>query len=381
MTTPRAPAAPDPVERLLVQIGAAVNMRALYAPGHPNLVRAIAQLQAALRAACDARKQDGITFLIVGEDVILDDRPLRRGGMYHDQFVRTLTRRGVERLTLARGLPADECAGFLDSMAIGGTPQTSDHVTVGNVEVRATADAKQGDQKKEEEELALSERVDAAREAYTAFRADRRAGLRRLEQIVWSMMDALSQATREVLPLSPLKSHDEYTFVHSVNVSLLTLAQARALGFREERLHAIGTAALLHDIGKLKIPLEVLNKPGKLEGQDWAVMQGHTVLGAQHLCGVEGEHPLAILVAYEHHMRFDGEPSYPVPKRARRPSLAAQLTSISDVFDAICTTRPYSKAQPKQVAVGILRKRAGTWHDPFLLGNFARIVGVAEAEG
>jgi putative nucleotidyltransferase with HDIG domain len=376
MTTPRTPAAPDPVERLIVQIGAAVNMRALYAPGHPNLERAIAQLQAALRAACDARQQDGVTFLIVGEDVILDERPLRRGGMYHDQFVKTLTRRGVERLTLARGLPTAECAGFLDSMAIGGLPRTSDHVIVGNVEVRATADSPEGDDG-QDEQVGLSERVDAAREGYTAFRADRRAGLRRLEQVVWSMMDALSQATREVLPLAPLKSHDEYTFVHSVNVSLLTLAQARTLGFRQDRLHAIGTAALLHDIGKLKVPLEVLNKPGKLEGQDWAVMQGHTVLGAQHLCGVEGEHPLAILVAYEHHMRFDGQPSYPVPKRARRPSLAAQLTSISDVFDAICTTRPYSKAQPKEVAVGILRNRAGTWHDAFLVGGFARLLGVA----
>ncbi|MGE0453831.1 MAG: HD-GYP domain-containing protein [Vicinamibacteria bacterium] len=376
MTTPRAPAAPDPVERLIVQIGAAVNMRALYAPGHPNLERAIAQLQSALRAACDARRQDGVTFLIVGEDVILDERPLRRGGMYHDQFVKTLTRRGVERLTLARGLPAEECASFLDSMAIGGTPQTSDHVIVGNVEIRASGDSPEagGEQ---DEAAGLSERVDAAREGYTAFRADRRAGLRRLEQIVWSMMDALSRATREVLPLAPLKSHDEYTFVHSVNVSLLTLAQARALGFQQERLHAIGTAALLHDIGKLKVPLEVLNKPGKLEGREWTLMQGHTVLGAQHLCGVEGEHPLAILVAYEHHLRFDGQPSYPVPKRSRRPSLAAQVTAISDVFDAICTTRPYSNARPKDVAFGILRQRAGSWHDPFLLGNFARILGLA----
>ena len=206
--------------------------------------------------------------------------------------------------------------------------------------------------------------VDGARDAFTEFRTDRRGGLVRLEQVVWSLMDALQRATREILPLAPLKTHDDYTFVHSVNVSLLTLAQARSFGIEGARLHAIGLAAFLHDIGKLKIPLEVLNKPGKLEGDEWRIMMGHAQEGATHLCGVEGSHPLAILVAYEHHMRYDGQPNYPVPRIGRRPTLASQMTSISDVYDAICTTRPYAKARSREFAVKRAHRARGHLPQP-----------------
>jgi response regulator RpfG family c-di-GMP phosphodiesterase len=74
-------------------------------------------------------------------------------------------------------------------------------------------------------------------------------------------------------------------------------------------------------------------------------------------------------------MRYDGKPNYPVPRAARRPTLASQLTAISDVFDAICTMRPYHKARAREVALGIIRERVGTFHDPALAGNFARVIG------
>jgi len=228
-------------------------------------------------------------------------------------------------------------------------------------------------------EALTAQSVDGARDAFTEFRTDRRGGLVRLEQVVWSLMDALQRATREILPLAPLKTHDDYTFVHSVNVSLLTLAQARSFGIEGARLHAIGLAAFVHDIGKLRIPLEVLNKPGKLEGDEWRIMMSHAQEGATHLCGVEASHPLAILVAYEHHMRYDGQPNYPVPRVGRRPTLASQMTSISDVYDAICTTRPYARARSRDFAVKVLTERVGTFHSPGLVANFVRMVGRADA--
>jgi HD-GYP domain-containing protein (c-di-GMP phosphodiesterase class II) len=227
-------------------------------------------------------------------------------------------------------------------------------------------------------EALTAQSVDSARDAFTEFRTDRRGGLVRLEQVVWSLMEALQRATREILPLAPLKTHDEYTFVHSVNVSLLTLAQARSFGIEGARLHAIGLAAFLHDVGKLRIPLEVLNKPGKLEGEEWRLMMSHAQEGATHLCGVEGSHPLAILVAYEHHMRYDGRPNYPVPRIGRRPTLASQMTSISDVYDAICTTRPYAKARSREFALSVLSGRVGTFHSPALVANFVRMVGAGD---
>jgi len=363
------------VDRLISQIGAAIAMRALYAAGHPNVVRAVARSLQAVDEALAARRRDDITLLVVGNDLVVDQRPLHKASLYHEQFVKALTRRGVERLTLARGLTSAECELFLEAMAVGGAPQSSEHIVVGQVEVKAIA----GLEGEEHPEKLTLEALDEARDAFTQLRQDRRIALRRLDGIVWGLMDGLASATREVIPLAPLKSHDEYTFVHSVNVSLLTLAQARAFGIAGDKLHSIGLAAMLHDIGKLRVPLEVLNKPGKLEGDEWKLMMGHAEMGARQLCGIDGALPLAILVAYEHHMRFDGQPSYPRPRSPRPPNLASQMTSISDVFDAICTTRPYSQAKPKGVAIGILKNRAGTWHDPLLIANLARIVGVEPA--
>jgi putative nucleotidyltransferase with HDIG domain len=341
------------------------------------VVRHVERLIEAVTAACEERRKDALTFLVVGRDLVVENQPLRRGGLHHDQFIRVLARRDVERLTIARGVTPDECVAFLTPMVTGDIPQSSPHIIVGYVEVRTAAAEAAGPGTAEPAgaETLTTESVERARDAYTEFRSDRHAGLWRLEEIVWSMMDALSTATREVLPLAPLKNHDDYTFVHSVNVSLLTLAQARSLGIAGDTLHAVGVAALLHDIGKLKIPLEVLNKPGKLEGEEWNIMKSHAEVGALHLCGIEATYPLAVLVAYEHHMRYDGKPNYPVPRVARRPTLASQLTSISDVYDAICTMRPYHKARARQVALGIITERVGTFHDPVLVGNFARVIG------
>jgi hypothetical protein len=336
--------------------------------------------------------KDSITFLVVGQDLVVESQPLRTGSLYHQQFIRALTRRNVERLTIGSEVDTEECVRFLTPMALGGAPVSTRHIVVGRVELLSPdglalgrggggaggggGGGGAGGADDSAIELLTAQSVDGARDAFTEFRSDRKGGLVRLEQVVWSLMDALQRATREILPLAPLKTHDDYTFVHSVNVSLLTLAQARSFGIEGSRLHAIGLAAFLHDIGKLKIPLEVLNKPGKLEGEEWRIMMSHAQEGATHLCGVETVHPLAILVAYEHHMRYDGQPNYPIPRVNRRPTLASQLTSISDVYDAICTTRPYAKARSREFALQVITGRVGTFHSPALVANFVRMVRV-----
>jgi HD-GYP domain-containing protein (c-di-GMP phosphodiesterase class II) len=343
VTGAAVPGGPSAIERLIAHIAGAINMRSLYAADHPAVTRHVERLIESVTAACEERRKDSLTFLVVGRDLVLENQPLRKGGLHHEQFIRVLARRGVERLTIARGVDPAECVAFLNPMVMGGVPRSSAHIIVGNVEVRTAGVEPAGAEPLEmpAAEALTSESVDRARDAYTEFRSDRRAGLWRLEEIVWSLMDALSTATREALPLAPLKSHDDYTFVHSVNVSLL-------------------------------------NKPGKLEGEEWAIMKSHAEVGALHLAGIEGSYPLAILVAYEHHMRYDGKPNYPLTRVPRKPTLASQMTAISDVFDAICTMRPYHKARARSVALGILRDRVGTFHHPALVANFVRLIGAEE---
>jgi HD-GYP domain-containing protein (c-di-GMP phosphodiesterase class II) len=360
---------PSALDRLIVQIAAAINTRALYAAAHPRVAQAVQAVVEALAASCTERREADVTFLIVGDDLVVDQRPLRTGGLFQQNFVHTLRRRGVERLTLARGLPREECAAFVDAMAEGRAPSNSPHVIVGSVQL-ATAQDHGGSGPAP----VSAKQLDEAREGFGRFRTDRRGSVHKLEETVWSLMETLAQSSREALVLAALKDHDDYTFVHSVNVSLLVLAQARSFGLQGPMLHAFGMAAACHDIGKLEIPKEILTKPGRLDGAEWEVMCSHAQLGAWRLADTANAPPLAVIVAYEHHMRFDGRPSYPLVTKPVRPSLASQMTSLADTYDAICTLRPYAPAQGRAAALAILRDRAGTWLDPQLVGNFHNLL-------
>jgi len=359
-------------------IAAAVSMRTLYPANHPRVMQALAAIVAAVKGS--------VTFLIVGDDLVVGNDVVRNLSLPQRQFIQALKRRGVERLTLAEGLDIEECQAFIAALACGtDSPvrrsdglenpshmESTKHITVGRVHVAFDDEA----QKNADTTRELSaDQIDVVREAFARFRIDGRMPLGEMEQLVWSFIDSLSRTTRGVLPLAKLKEHDEYTFIHSVNVSLLVLAQARSFGIGGVMLHTFGMAALLHDIGKLMIPLAVLNKPGKLEGDDWKVMKSHAEQGAWYLTELEGTPPLSISVAYEHHLRYDGQPNYPTLTTARVPNLASRMTSIADAYDAMSTVRPYQTPKLRATALEILKSRAETFYDPLLVANFAQLVG------
>jgi HD-GYP domain-containing protein (c-di-GMP phosphodiesterase class II) len=376
---PSVPAGQAAVERLIAQIAGALTTHSLYPATHPAVAGTLAQLRDGVVAACDERRQDSLTFIRLDDEIVVDGRPLRTGALYLQPFIRALRRSDVARLTLARDLGLEECRAVVDALATGRRPESTPHVVVGQVEIHGPA----GSPGKAREASGsgagtghplTDAHVEIARDLFARVRREAVVSLDPVEELVWGLADAVARSTQAVLPTVPLKSHDEYTFVHSVNVSLLVLAQARGFGFDGALLHSMGVAALLHDVGKLRVPLDVLNKAGKLSGDEWQVMASHAELGAWELGAIANSAPLSILVAYEHHLRYDGEPNYPAVRVARTPTLASQLTAIADVYDAICTVRPYRRALSQAAALDVLRSRSGTFHDPYLVGQFCRLV-------
>jgi HD-GYP domain-containing protein (c-di-GMP phosphodiesterase class II) len=359
------------MEQLVSAIVAAVNSRTLYPAAHPRVMQAVDAILAALADAAEDAERDSVTMLIVGDDLVAEQNIVRNPTLSQRQFIEVLKRRRIERLTLAAGLSAEECHQFIGSLAWDEAPESSPHIILGRVHVVVDDEESV---KEDEPQGVTADQFDFIRDAFKRFRVDGNLPIGPMEQLVWGFIDSMSKSTRLMLPLAKLKEHDEYTFVHAVNVSLLVLAQARSFGIQGSMLHAFGMAALLHDIGKLMVPLEVLNKPGKLDGAQWAVMQRHSEEGAWYLSRIDGAAPLSVVVAYEHHMRFDGQPNYPVTRIARSPNLATRMTSIADSYDAISTTRPYMQPLMRATAIEILRNRAGTFYDPMLLANFIQIV-------
>jgi HD-GYP domain-containing protein (c-di-GMP phosphodiesterase class II) len=359
------------VERLIAQIAGALTTQALYPPTHPAVIAALGQLRDGVAAACDERRQDALTFIRLDDELVVDSRPLRSGALFLQPFIRALRRSDVARLTLARDLDLEECRGLVEALASGRRPNSTARVLVGQVEIVGPEGAPAPDA---DTPGLTAAQVEMARDLFARVRHEGAVSLDPVEELVWGLADAVARSTQAVLPTVPLKSHDEYTFVHSVNVSLLVLAQARGFGVDGALLHNIGVAALLHDVGKLRVPLEVLNKAGKLSGNEWQTMASHAELGAWELAALGNSAPLSILVAYEHHLRYDGEPNYPAVRGTRIPTLASQLTAIADVYDAICTVRPYRRALSQAAALDVLRSRAGTFHDPYLVGQFCQLV-------
>jgi len=357
------------MEHLATQIAAAINMRALYPSNHPRVVQTIEQIIAALNRLLRQTRGDSVTYLIVGEDLVVDQEVIRKTSLSVRQFVEVMKRRGIERLTLAAGLQAEEAHQLIGALAVGEALVSTPHIILGRVRVSI-----EQEEKIDKPRELSPEQLELVREAWARFRVEKKLPMAQMEDLVWSFIDSVSRTTRAILPLAKLKEHDEYTFVHSVNVSLLVLAQARSFGLQGTMLHAFGMAALLHDIGKLTVPVAVLNKPGKLEGEEWETMKGHAQQGAWYLSQVEGTPPLSIVVAFEHHLRYDGQPNYPVIRSPRVPNLASRMTSIADTYDAMSTVRPYQQPLARAAAFEILKKRSETFYDPLLVGNFVRLV-------
>jgi putative nucleotidyltransferase with HDIG domain len=166
-----------------------------------------------------------------------------------------------------------------------------------------------------------------------------------------------------------------FTFTHMVNVAILTMALADASGISGPLLREFGVAALLHDIGKVRTPPDILGKPGTLTEEEFAVMQRHTVDGAQILEATPDVPPLAAIVAFEHHLRLDGT-GYP-GVRQRSLSLATTLCSIVDVYDAMHSRRGYQPSFSTDRIFAVLQGNDGRRFDQMLVRRFGELVNTA----
>lgn len=358
------------MENVASLISAAVNIRSLYPSNHPRVAQSVTELGAAVTELLERETLEDLTFILIGDDLVVGDQVIRVSALLLvREFVQLLQDRAIERLTIAAGFQAEEIHDFIGALVSGEGIASSDHVIVGRARVVMDEEA---DLTKRE--LSIHQ-LEVARESWARYRVERRLPVEQLEELVWSLIDSLARNARGVLPLAALKTHDEYTFVHSVNVALLVLAQARAFRIEGQMLHEFGMAAMLHDAGKMHIPLEVLNKPGALTADEWQVMRTHPFEGAWSLAETENTPPLAVVVAFEHHLRYDGAPNYPVLREARSPNLVSRMTAIADGYDAMSTIRPYQQPLGRAAAGEILRRRAGTFYDPMLVGSFLRLIG------
>ena len=194
-----------------------------------------------------------------------------------------------------------------------------------------------------------------------------------------TLLEQILQSPALVLRLASIKSYDEYTLYHSVNVAVISIGLGLVIGLPETLLREIAMAGMLHDVGKIAIPHEILRKPGPLDEEEWQVMRRHPVLGADLLSRLPGSNRLPMIVAFEHHIRFDmrGYPSVPAGWTQHPIS---RLACVADVFDAMTSRRAYKKAIPNTDVRGYVRDESGRTFDPRLVRVLDLMLGRLEEE-
>jgi putative nucleotidyltransferase with HDIG domain len=194
-------------------------------------------------------------------------------------------------------------------------------------------------------------------------------------KIIDGLARLVTQDRTSLMALTALKKYDNYTFTHMVNVSALAMAQARALNIEGALLREFGFAALMHDIGKVNTPLEVLNKPDKLDKEEFEIMKQHVVDGAHILRRTPEMPALAPIVAFEHHLKQDLS-GYPENIGSRKLNLCTMIVSIADVFDALRSNRSYRQGMATDRIRKIMDEKDNPAFNRPLLKRFVNMMGL-----
>jgi HD-GYP domain-containing protein (c-di-GMP phosphodiesterase class II) len=218
--------------------------------------------------------------------------------------------------------------------------------------------------------------LDLLRQTAARLLAGRPADMDATVRLTEHLADLISADTAQALLLTTVKSYDEYTYHHMVNVCILSLAIARASGLSKDQAVVLGIGGLLHDVGKVKVPQEILQHDGALDEEQWRLIQRHPVDGAGLVLVTSRSafHP-AVATVLEHHSAFDGS-GYPRLYGRRAPSLASRIVAVADCFDATTSKRSYRKPEERRQALSLIQAGAGRSFDPRVVRTFVRLMGI-----
>jgi len=380
------------LSRVISQLTAAVTNTSLYSPAHPQVTQYIERANTVLTEILQIKPE--ITILLIGDDLVADNRQIASTGTtsFVTNFVRILKKKTIERITFISGLPRSELQGFIQDLAAqDATPvRSTSCIKLGKIELRIKKSEEQGTsggidlsnaiasseipEEVMQDLLSLTNaELEELKELYLQAKRHKKIDLRSVDDMIKGFIKGFRREINPLRLLASLKSVNEYTFTHVTNVCILTMSLAEFVGFKGETLHRIGVASLLHDIGKIFIPDEILSKPGVLTQEERRTIETHTVKGARYLMDVEGIPKLAVLAALEHHQKFDGN-GYPSIKGGWTPNITSQLISVADVFDAMRSRRSYQQSQSLEKIEGVLTKGKGTSFNPILIDNFLKMI-------
>lgn len=364
---------------VIQQINVAVTNIRIYFWDHPEVTNRIEL--AFSEIGHFLRVKPKLTFIVYNNRLVVDKKPIVSDVPHLTHFINLLTEKGIEFISFQAGLRHKEFEELLIGLAknepipmksgkaiqygkIKGGPETTssgDRVQIGQTESHGP-------------DLSFGNQMEAVVELYGNIKQSKSVHVATLFDLANAVIGYIQSSPYPFKMLASIRSSDEYTFTHAIDVCILTVSLAESLGFSGKQLQEIGTASLLHDVGKLNIPDAILNKPGKLTSEEWRIIQCHPTWGAMQIQKMKGVPKIAILGALEHHIRYDGV-GYPQIQEKYKPCIVSQMIAVADTYDALRSHRPYEVSKSHEVAVGILKGEKGISFNPLLVDNFLRLMG------
>jgi putative nucleotidyltransferase with HDIG domain len=365
----------DPL-RFLTSLGQALSATGLYRAGHPARERAVDAAWEQLEALQKLDPAPNFSFL--EEEVLYRQQALRDFKAW--DWARRLSHAGVQRVEFDRDVTREELAEFVNEVhrrITSGTEDTSEArqlrratIRFGLLSIRgASGDIAVETAESTSVPYTLDDEIETVAWIHAEVQETNDLPLAEANAVVRSLSLAMHSQSRMLMPLLQLKRYDQYTTTHATNVAVLSMALAEYIGLSTRDVREFGVAGLLHDLGKVRVPKEILIKPGALTAQEVAALRRHPVDGARMILAREQKLDLAATVAYEHHIMINGQ-GYPRFRYQRETHFASRLVHLCDVFDALCTARPYRDAWATEMALAYIEERAGTDFEPQLAESF-----------
>jgi HD-GYP domain-containing protein (c-di-GMP phosphodiesterase class II) len=370
-----SPAALTAVNELLRGLSSARQVHALYPAGHPNRGQSVRDLVHLVHDLRDASGTDPVVFC-TRNSFYLGPTLLARESLSLFRLVEAFEAAGIRAVELLADVSQDDLSRLVDIIngdsdlepVIGGIVLNRIRPTI------ATGPAQDLDLSEMRRAYAVG--LEVLRQTAMRVMAGREVDLEAATKVVDQLADEVMADPGHALLLTTVKSYDEYTYFHMLNVCLLSIALGQAVGLRRDQVTALGLGGLLHDVGKVQMPHDVLTHVGRLSEEQWRLIQRHPVDGAGLVFRTgDGLYHPAASVVLEHHAAYDLG-GYPDLTERPRPSIAARLVSVADCFDAVTSKRAYRAASSRREALEILQSGSGRGFDPRIVRLFTALLGL-----
>jgi len=365
------------LEEGMMELAAGLRSAAFYGLNHAVTRQHLQEAAKSMAAAT----HDGPCQIHIAEDHCVFDRfPLCDSNAAVAVAAEELRARGIGEVVIEPGVSLSDWDGLVATLLmevqalqlLGGPQQALQRHGVRHIVLEVPRPEEEREQHREA--LAIyQDAIDTIKRAMSAVQEGAQVDAVAVRTIVEEMLSSVLYDRSALLSLAAIKSWDEYVYEHSVGTCIVGMVFACTLGMSEAQILDLGIAAILHDIGKVFVPLEIVRKPGPLTEDEWSIMQTHPIIGARILGTTPGIPEVAAVTAFEHHIKYNYS-GYPRVGKQVPLHMYSHILTIVDCYDAITTVRPYrSPIRPNQAA-GWMLYVAPEQFEPRLLARFGHLL-------